>query len=498
MNIGQTIGGNTGSVLIRQQSGVDLELGDLLVCRVGGRSTILQVCELDAGSQLDDRTREMVSGTMMGDGPGRVRWYEPEMPNYILATAKPLVTASGGRSGKPKTMLPAFADVSYATPKDLSFMDGSGRGQLCLGRVRSGSKTMEGVDFWLDAAKAVSHHILVVASTGRGKSNFIKCMLWGLLDTASVGMLVLDAHGEYHTGLSSHPGACGGLTCYTSSRNAIPGSLSLTVNVQSVRPADLRGVVELSDAQEQSMASLYNRHGRRWIEELERSLEDTEGSDDGKHVTRAALARKVRYALGLNRTGGVFTSESGVGERTIHSIMERLDAGQVVVVDMSNMGTEEERTMGNMLAEAVLYGRRRAKDEGRLAGLPPVGVVIEEAPRALADAKAGNAYSKIAREGRKFKVGVVAVTQLASVIPRDVLANLSTKVIFGNEMSIERKAIIESAAQDLSEDSRNIAALNPGEAIVSSVFAPFAVLIQVPLFDELVRKAPAKNYKVFC
>ena len=52
----------------------------------------------------------------------------------------------------------------------------------------------------------------------------------------------------------------------------------------------------------------------------------------------------------------------------------------------------------------------------------------------------------------------------------------------------ERQAIIDSASQDLSSDSRNIASLDKGECIVSSNFAKFALPIKVPFFDDLAKK----------
>ena len=55
-------------------------------------------------------------------------------------------------------------------------------------------------------------------------------------------------------------------------------------------------------------------------------------------------------------------------------------------------------------------------------------------------------------------------------------------------MKQERQAIIESASQDLSDDDRNIASLDKGEAIISSIFVPFAIPIKIPLFQELVGK----------
>lgn len=495
--VGQTLNGDSGTVLIRQRAGIELEMGELLACTVRDRLVVLQVCETKTGSQLAERAQEMIAGNMLGNDPAGMRFYEPDSPNYEMVAAKPLVAITGGKRGNPKKVVPAFTMVRRIRPGDLSFMEGPGAGRLCLGKVRSGSSVLPGDGLWLDAAGTVSHHILIVASTGRGKSNLVKCVLWGLLDTGGVGMLVLDPHGEYYRALLPHRGSRSGLACYTSSRKPAPGSILLKIHAGSVRPSHIRGVINITEAQDQAMTSLHREHGRRWIERLAEHLtEDAENGNAREATTRAVLYRKVKHALGIGRSDGAFTSDEGAGETTVRDIIGRLDAGQVVVVDTSGLGEEEESTIGNMLVGDIMYGRRKAKNDDRLGGLPPVGVVVEEAPRLLSEAGAGNAYSQIAREGRKFKVGLVAVTQLASVFPREVLVNLSTKIIFGNEMYDERKAIIASAAQDLSEDSRNIASLDPGEAIVSSVIAPFAVPIRVPLFDDLVKEAAKHRKKI--
>jgi len=53
--------------------------------------------------------------------------------------------------------------------------------------------------------------------------------------------------------------------------------------------------------------------------------------------------------------------------------------------------------------------------------------------------------------------------------------------------------VIESAAQDLSQDGRNIASLDKGEALVTSTFTKFAVPIKIPLFSKYVEKMNEKN-----
>ena len=108
--------------------------------------------------------------------------------------------------------------------------------------------------------------------------------------------------------------------------------------------------------------------------------------------------------------------------------------------------------------------------------------------------------ARLHREGRKFKVGLIAITQLVSLIPRSILANMNTKIILGNELAAERQAVMESAAQDLSSDDRTIASLDKGEAIVSSNFTRFAVPIQIPLFDRYIEEtvqAKEKSKTVF-
>ena len=136
--------------------------------------------------------------------------------------------------------------------------------------------------------------------------------------------------------------------------------------------------------------------------------------------------------------------------------------------------------------------------EGTLRDKPVISIVLEEAPRVLGKdvlERGTNIFSTIAREGRKFKIGLLAITQLPSLIPRDILANMNTKIILGIEMQQERQAIIESASQDLSDHNRSIASLDKGEAILTSNFAKFPIPLAIPFFEEEARKNIAVSIK---
>jgi hypothetical protein len=150
-----------------------------------------------------------------------------------------------------------------------------------------------------------------------------------------------------------------------------------------------------------------------------------------------------------------------------------------------------EILIGSLITTEIFDRYKSYKMKGELDNKPVISIILEEAPRVLGKEvleKGSNIFSTIAREGRKFKVGLVAITQLPSLIPRQILANMNTKIILGIEMAPERQAIIESSAQDLSSDSRAIASLDKGEAIITSNFSRFAMPVKIPLFEEHIKK----------
>jgi hypothetical protein len=150
-------------------------------------------------------------------------------------------------------------------------------------------------------------------------------------------------------------------------------------------------------------------------------------------------------------------------------------------VDTSEVSGPTELLIGSIVASALLHANK-AQGFDELKEAPTASIVLEEAPRVLGKDAPPNVFSTIAREGRKFKVGLIAITQVPSLIPREILANMNTKIILGMESKIERQAVIDSAPQDLSTDERTIASFDKGEALVTSSFIPFPFPIKIPEF----------------
>jgi DNA helicase HerA-like ATPase len=485
---GQIIAGQFGKILIREKSGQKIELGDLLVVEDEQGLALIQIYNLYYGSQISQLARELISGVKLEGSGGELQFLEPQLRNYVLAEGKTVLRIADNIN-IPKILPDFFKTVRYATKNDLEFLSVP-KNPIYIGKIRSGSKIID-IDVYLNGLDAFTHHILIPSTTGRGKSNLVKVMLSSIIDRNRFGVLVLDPHDEYYgrigKGLKDHPQSRSGIRYY--STNPLPGTNTLIINLNSIEPEHFAGIIAFTTAQQHAIRLYKSKHKDGWIEAIVKGVE----MKGVNKVTLSVLQRIIRTSLSIYLDEGEIICENRVfsnsaGEATITDIVHNIEEGKTVIIDTSKVGDEAELLIGSIIANVILAKYQSYKSQGKLTEKVPVSIVIEEAPRVLGSTKLAdlgdNIYSKIAREGRKFRVGLLAITQLASVIPRQILTNMNTKIILGNETATERRALMDSAAQDLSDDDRNIASLDRGEAIVSSIFTKFAIPIKIPLFED--------------
>jgi len=495
---GQVISGEFGKIVARQKSGNSIEIGELLISESDEGNILLQAYDLIYGSQISQQNLELISGMRLEEN-GEFELFDANLRNYTLAVLKSLVTIRNRKAFVSKSLPKVFSEIRQINENDLSFLT-KPKNPLYLGNLRSGSKLLD-VPIYLDGEKVFSHHILIAGTTGRGKSVLISNILWNAVGRAYCGILVLDPHDEYYgrnkTGLKDHPNKEN--IVYYASKNAPIGTSTLRINLDAVKPHNFDGVIEFSDAQRQCLNLYYKEYGDKWVEavilEKPLSIKDAFKSD-----TLAVVKRRLLYLLDLEFQNsqlfcnGVFQLNSGF--TTINDICRHLEEGRIVIIDTSSFSGSVELLIGSLIANEVFNKYKYYKMTGNLDLKPVISIVLEEAPRVLGKdvlETGSNIFSTIAREGRKFKVGLTAITQLPSLIPREILANMNTKIILGIEMKPERQAIIESASQDLSDDDRTIASLDIGEALITSNFARFVTPIGIPFFEDVVKKTTSNK-----
>ena len=501
MTKAQVVSGEVGKILARQKAGEEIEIGELLIAEDNEQDPskktkiLLQAYSLCYGSQISQQNIELISGLELEDDV-QSEIIDKNLRAYKLALLKNILTVKGNSPSTPKTLPGFLSKIRKVQKEDLDFLT-KPKNPLFLGRLRSGSKVID-ADIFLQGDKVLSHHMLIAATTGRGKSNFTSCMLWDNVDKPYSGLLVLDPHDEYYgrTGLGLKDHAQKENVSYYS-LNPPPGARSLKINLEVLKPSHFNGVVSWSGPQKEALGAYYKRYGKGWVEAIimEKPIEEKGKMQMFFEGTIGVVRRRMLSLLSLEFTNnqlfckGSFDLQAAA--TTILDIADELERAKTVIIDTSLFSGAIEILIGSIITTELFRRYQKYKASGELENKPVVSVVLEEAPRVLGKEvleRGSNIFSTIAREGRKFKVGLVAITQLPSLIPRQILANMNTKIILGIEMAPERQAVIDSAAQDLSDDSKNIASLDKGEAIVTSNFANFAIPIKIPLFSDMVKK----------
>lgn len=497
MKKGLVIRGDVSKIVVREKSNADIELGELLIVDSGRKKMLMQAYDLVYASQLSEQNIELISGLQLEQESmleeDSITIMEPALRNYKLALLKGMLTIENNSARSCKSLPKFLSDVRDVTKEDLSFIT-TPKCPIYLGKLRSGSKILD-VDIHLPGKQVFSHHILLAATTGKGKSNLMSVILWDATKHDYCGMLVLDPHDEYYgrnpnkITLKDHPLR----PVYYTPKDPPVGAKTIKIHLSLIKPKHFTGVVQWSDAQYQALHAYYKEFGDKWIENIVMNipLQNVQFHEG----TVAVIKRRLMSLLDVNSSNneivcnGIFDTNSGL--TTINDIVNELEQAKTVIIDTSHFKGATELLIGSLISTEVLARYQMYKRQNTLHQKPVISIVIEEAPRVIGKEvleKGQNIFGTIAREGRKFNVGLCAITQLPSLIPREILANMNTKIILGIEMAAERLAVIESSAQDLSQDNRNIASLDKGEALITSNFARFATPIKADLFEEYAEK----------
>ena len=130
----------------------------------------------------------------------------------------------------------------------------------------------------------------------------------------------------------------------------------------------------------------------------------------------------------------------------VEQILQALDAGQTIILDLGNATDEIRRYFSDLLSRAV-FSHQETKFTGNSLGQHFVQLYFEEAhnlfPRDSKDFT--GVYARFAKEGAKFHIGMVYSTQSPSTINKELLAQ--TENFFVAHMSSQDEANVLAKLQ---------------------------------------------------
>ena len=481
---------------------------------------ILKIADREKGYAFYAKVTDLVHESNFADEKWDTRPFAEEFYGlgedvFLGVEAVPLgFVDERGIFRKPRTVPTKFSEVTIPEAGDFAFLT-KVMGEIEVGVMRTGQGVLKDVPVGIHA-KVLPQHMGVFATTGMGKSNFMKTFCASCMKEQKFGLLVVDPHGEYvrggqsstgerTLGLVHYTGGKEGLVVFTTSEtDRKKYSLnSLWLEHDDFRLSDLSLLYDLSQAQRDAVEALEEFPGSDliafFLEADVESLPDAVklGRYTGPFPTIAnrlgafhpgtlqVIQRRIRAIVAGNRK---FFRESG---SCIPEILRHLHDNRVVLIDIPRMGERSELFVLSMITRRIMQAHRKAAEEFGTEAEPAeqkkVLITIEEAQRVLGAAGSSTQiFRECAMEGRKFGVGLCVVTQQPKNIDPKVLAQINTFIVMGLGDRGDREILMGSAKQDLSRMEIEIQTLDQGEAIISTIGIPFPVSTRIHYYEDYI------------
>jgi hypothetical protein len=450
---------------------------------------------------------------------------------------------------RPRRLPEHLAMVYRTTPEKSAahlkkLLDAQISGDVFLGQLLAGDAVLN-VDVNLPKS-GIPIHMGIFGTTGCGKSNFVLVLLKSVIDCnfrvrrkekrSRISMLAIDPHDEFSLGIGKHGvqdmvevlpedarrELFHDFYYLTPFRQAAPKRIrryaqEMRIAYSEILPVDIQSIVELSDQMMGYMHALEAKHRGEWISQ---AGEDKLGRPTG---TLAAVQRRLEFVRGSH----IFVEEAA--RSTLPRIVEALEEGRILIFNTSLLSDMEQFLTVTVIARTLFELRKALKSSTRWeefrqqvekrrlpkefverfvpqpaerfyvrgdgstrdpADLPPILVTIEEAPSILTSGimRFENIYKDIARQGRKFGIGLAVISQQLTVLDNVILSQLNTQInmALGNDEEI--RAAVRNASEDISRFEREFRVLDKGEAIVTASYRDLPIVIKVPLFDDVFER----------
>jgi hypothetical protein len=434
---------------------------------------------------------------------------------FISVDAVPLgFVDAGGKFHKARTIPSKFSTVEDPTADDFMFLTRQ-MGEIEVGLMRSGQDVIKDVAVRIPA-KVLPQHMGVFATTGMGKSNFMKTFCASCMKEKKFGLLIVDPHGEYVSGGKSSTGEpTKGLIHYTEGRDGLSvftirgeadrkkyGMNKLYLDYDDFRISDLSILHDLSQPQYDIIEALSRAGGKEIIEFFENvDPEIFPIKDNGNQPVREnTLTYQIRNSMAgpvrvikrhienlVNGNRAFFRPQGS----SMQEIVTDLHDNNVVLIDIPDMGERSELFVLSVITRMIMAKHRsEARGYGiddRQESSHQILITIEEAQRVLSSGGSSTQiFRECAMEGRKFGVGLCVITQQPKNVDPKVLAQINTFVVMGLGDRGDREIIMGSAKQDLSKMEIEIQTLDRGEALISTIGIPFPVSTRIHKFENYI------------
>lgn len=369
----------------------------------------------------------------------------------------------------------------------------------------------------------VSRRSFIFARAGFGKSNLNKLLFAKLYEQTPfvtkrgdkrvpVGTVIFDPDGEYfwpddkgRPGLCDVPNLEDKLVVFTERRNPSPFYQSfvaggIRLDIRRLRPADVIAIALGPERQDQqNVRKLRGLQQERW--EALVNLIDINGNaaslEDICHLLDLDPTRQEAEALAArsNMTAIVrmlHDKSSQLMDMLVHALSE----GKLCIIDVSQMRGGQSLVLSGLILRRIFDRNQQEFTNADPQTIPTIAVVEEAQSVLNENAPASEPYVAWVKEGRKYDLGAMLITQQPGSIPVEILSQGDNWFIF-HLLSAADLTSLKKANAHFSDDLLS-SLLNepiPGQGVFwSSVGGkPYPVSLRALSFERLFSMRD-KNY----
>lgn len=361
----------------------------------------------------------------------------------------------------------------------------------------------------------VSRRSFIFARAGFGKSNLNKLLFSQLYrETPTVikrgnrrvpvGTIIFDPDGEYfwpddkgRPGLCDVPELLDKVVVFTSREGPSPyyGSFvagGIKLDVRRLDPADVIGIaIDPERQDQQNVRKLRGLSQPRWQELIDLAdqhnyqlpLEDVCRLLDLDPQRQEAEALAAR-----SNVVGIVRSLHNKSSRLMDMLLNALEEGKLCVIDVSQMRGKQALIFSGLILRRIFDRNQQEFTRAQPRTIPTIAVV-EEAQTVLNErAAAAEPYIAWVKEGRKYDLGAVLITQQPGSIPAEILSQGDNWFIF-HLLSSGDLVRVKQANAHFSDDLLS-SLLNepiPGQGVFwsSASGKPYPTSVRVLSFEHL-------------
>ena len=401
-------------------------------------------------------------------------------------------------------------------------------GSLCVGDTIYNDKGV--IQF--DTTKLRSKRTMVFAQSGFGKTNFIKVLLGRMMRDTSYGKLIFDLNGEY---VLRGPKTYGlgdvdidvirdNLVVFTdreipshyiSQKRFVNGGKVLINMHKHLSVGDILSfgagfsevmksfLLYLDDEGVENFVANIDDYSRN-PHKLHRDFSDFFGeqkTDTKGNLKEDASARKTIAAI-RKRIGRLVEEGKGLHQSSstlIENVFQALKQGKTVVIDLSLKDNLDASIISTIIVRKLFSDNKTNytatdSDTQRVIEKSVIETVVfvEEAQNVLSDEfvrSNANPFVRVAKEGRKFGLGLVAITQRPSAISEEIRTQAENFFSFHMGNTDDIRALVKSNVNYDGVIAKFIQRETiPGNLYMVSAGQSFVLPVRVNEFEKVVEK----------